>query len=309
MKKKIGYKTILLILALLAFHPAFSQVTVNDDGSSPNSSAMLEVKSTSKGFLPPRMTTVQRDGISSPAAGLVIYNTDYKGLNLFDGTKWTSLSGGFVCGLCQVSDAEGHVYSTIPIGNQCWMTSNLNTGERLDLPAPQTDNGIIEKYCFNDSSENCTVYGGLYQWNELMQYVHTSGACGICPDGWHIPTAMEYDTLIDLYGGADTAGAALKEAGYAHWYSWSGTSSTNSSGFTALPGGEVRLNNDSLEYYGKKSAAYFWTSSYTYFTPSNPTYAGCMTLDYFTARAIGAGVDLADLNAFSVRCVRVYPEP
>lgn len=59
----------------------------------PNTSAMLDVASTSKGLLPPRMTTAQRDAIVSPAAGLVIYNTTAKQLQVFDGSLWTSGSG------------------------------------------------------------------------------------------------------------------------------------------------------------------------------------------------------------------------
>lgn len=305
-------RNILLIAWFLAgvltfVEPTHGQVAVNEDDSSPDNSAMLEVKSTSYGFLPPRMSTAERDAIPSPAEGLIIYNTDAKGLNLYNGSSWGTLSGSFACGLSQVVDADGNVYNTLQYGRWCWMASNLNIGVKLNLHTPQTDNGIIEKYCYSDSIENCAVYGGLYQWDELMQYVHTSGGQGICPNGWHIPTDLEYDTLIAMYGGADTAGAALKEAGYAHWFFWPYTSSTNISGFTALPGGKVRNDNGSQYFSGKRGAAYFWTSSYIHFTPSSPAYASAMALDNFTARAIVAGVDLTDPESYSVRCVRVDP--
>jgi hypothetical protein len=49
---------------------------------------MLDVSSTTKGFLPPRMTTAQRDAISSPPAGLVIYNTSTNVLNFYNGSAW-----------------------------------------------------------------------------------------------------------------------------------------------------------------------------------------------------------------------------
>ncbi len=56
-------------------------------------------------------------------------------------------------------------------------------------------NGIIEKYCYDDNTSNCDTYGGLYQWEEMMQYVTTPGAQGICPDGWHLPTDEEFKTM------------------------------------------------------------------------------------------------------------------
>ena len=52
------------------------QVGINTDGSAPESSAMMDVKSTDKGILIPRMTIAQRDAISSPANGLLVYVTD-----------------------------------------------------------------------------------------------------------------------------------------------------------------------------------------------------------------------------------------
>jgi len=60
--------------------------------SSPNTSALLDVTSTTLGFLPPRMTEVQRDAISSPAAGLMIYNTTTNKLNFYNGTAWEAVT-------------------------------------------------------------------------------------------------------------------------------------------------------------------------------------------------------------------------
>lgn len=58
----------------------------------PNASSILDVRSTTKGFLPPRMTTTQRDAISSPAAGLMIYNTTTNKLNFYNGTAWEAVT-------------------------------------------------------------------------------------------------------------------------------------------------------------------------------------------------------------------------
>ena len=53
----------------------------------------------------------------------------------------------------------------------------------------------IEKYCYSDNEANCTTYGGLYQWNQMMGGSTTAGIQGICPTGFHLPTDAEYKTL------------------------------------------------------------------------------------------------------------------
>jgi uncharacterized protein (TIGR02145 family) len=107
----------------------------------------------------------------------------------------------FVCGTDTVLDADSNVYDTLQIGSQCWMKQNLRVGTRVNIATTQTNNSIIEKWCYSDSDANCTSNnpnqpdGGLYQWNEAMQYSTTPGAQGICPAGWHIPTHDELTTL------------------------------------------------------------------------------------------------------------------
>ena len=151
----------------------------------------------------------------------------------------------------------GQTYEIIPIGNQCWFRENLNIGTRIDGVLDQTNNSIIEKYCYDDDTANCTTYGGLYQWNEMMQYTTIQGAKGICPTGWHIPTDAEWTTLITYLGGEDVAGGNMKEAGYMHWQS-PNEHATNSSGFTALPGGERNIDG-SFGYIDV--ITHFWTST------------------------------------------------
>jgi uncharacterized protein (TIGR02145 family) len=63
------------------------------------------------------------------------------------------------------------------------MAENLNIGTRIDGANNQANNGTIEKYCYSDNTSNCDTYGGLYQWDEAMQYVTTEGTQGICPSG------------------------------------------------------------------------------------------------------------------------------
>ena len=71
----------------------------------------------------------------------------------------------------------------------------MNIGSMIDSNVAQTKNGSIEKYCYRDSINNCNLYGGLYQWNELMQFSKLAGSQGICPSGWHVPTDAEWTTM------------------------------------------------------------------------------------------------------------------
>ncbi|MEI6680733.1 MAG: fibronectin type III domain-containing protein, partial [Mariniphaga sp.] len=89
-----------IVLVLALFTNAFSQspgVAINTDGATPHASAMLDVSSTTKGFLPPRMTNSQKNSIASPVAGLLIWfsNCGTSGeLQIYNGTTWTNFVGG-----------------------------------------------------------------------------------------------------------------------------------------------------------------------------------------------------------------------
>ena len=126
----------------------------------------------------------------------------------------------FICGELLVDERDGQSYSTVKIGAQCWMAKNLNYGTYAEsIPnstTPHTDvsnNGIVEKYAFENDANNFNTYGGLYDWNEMMNYKTTDGSQGICPDGWHIPTTDELYELVETVGGWNTAGKALKIGG------------------------------------------------------------------------------------------------
>ena len=92
---KILQKTILTLAIAITSIALYAQVKISTGGGNPNASSMLEVESTSKGFLPPRMTSAERDLIASPAEGLVIYNTTTKCLNYRNNNQWLE-----VCGTC-----------------------------------------------------------------------------------------------------------------------------------------------------------------------------------------------------------------
>jgi hypothetical protein len=82
-------KTILLALLAAFSLPAFTQVAINSDATPPHASAMLEIKSITKGMLIPRMTEAQMQAIASPAAGLMVYNTNAKAIFFYNGGSWT----------------------------------------------------------------------------------------------------------------------------------------------------------------------------------------------------------------------------
>ena len=143
---------------------------------------------------------------------------------------------------------ERQVYNTIQIFSQCWLKENLNVGSIIQGTEEMNDNGIIEKYCYNNEPDSCAKYGGLYQWDEMMQYTTTQGVQGICPDGWHVPTDYEWrvleGTVDSVHGIGDpewdifhwrgfNAGLYLKST---HGWYLNGNG-TNRFGFSGLPGG------------------------------------------------------------------------
>ncbi len=97
--------------------------------------------------------------------------------------------GGEPCAGIPTVTYEGQIYNTVQIGSQCWFRENLNVGIRVNGGSYQTNNGQIEKVCYYHEPGYCEIYGGLYCWEEMMQYSTLEGSQGICPTGWHIPTA------------------------------------------------------------------------------------------------------------------------
>jgi uncharacterized protein (TIGR02145 family) len=100
---------------------------------------------------------------------------------------------------------------TVTIGTQTWMKKNLNLGQITTLNQDMSNNGIIEKWCYGNNPENCNTYGGLYQWDEMMQYSTTPGTQGICPTGFHLPTDAEWKTL------ERSLGMSINEVDLADW--------------------------------------------------------------------------------------------
>ncbi len=182
--------------------------------------------------------------------GFALTVNDVNGSDVLEDTPTASkdyefeITEGIPCPGIPTLTYEDQVYNTVQIGDQCWMKENMNVGTMIPKDQNMTDNGILEKYCYNNEPENCVTYGGLYKWNEMMQYTTIAGAQGICPMGWHIPTDDEWKSL-EMYLGmsqshADSVGfrgtdEAKKMKTTTGWFS--NGNGTNSSGFSALPGG------------------------------------------------------------------------
>jgi uncharacterized protein (TIGR02145 family) len=113
------------------------------------------------------------------------------------------------------------------------------------------------------------VYGGLYLWDEMMDYTassnsNPSGRQGICPPGWHVPSDAEWSQMEThiattlIYGSASPGvGGSLKETGTIHWAS-PNEGAPHSTGFTGLPGGH-RLYNET-GFSGKTTYGFWWTT-------------------------------------------------
>ena len=202
---------------------------------------------------------------------------------------------------------EGQVYNTIQIFSQCWLKENLNLGTMILGYQEMEDNDTIEKYCYGNNPANCDNYGGLYIWDEMMQYTTQQGAQGICPSGWHIPEDEEWkilegavdsqygigDQIWNYYGlrGYD-AGKNLKTTS-----GWSSNGNgTDLFGFSGLPGGGYLYNNGNFYYINQHGL--WWTSTEgnissawnRYLSYDNPI----VDRDYGDNKGFG----------FSVRCIR-----
>lgn len=201
--------------------------------------------------------TSQMTGLSS---GVTYYVRAYASNSAFTayGAEQSFTTNGPCPGTPTVTYGS-QVYNTMKIGTQCWLKENLNIGTRIDSTVSPSNNAIIEKWCYRDLDSLCAIYGAIYQWDEMMNYITTQGTQGICPPGWHIPSHAEWTTLTSYLGGVNVSGGKIKEEGYAHW-AQPNTGATNSSGFTALPAG-YRFSTSA---YNKLALqALFWTTTVT----------------------------------------------
>ena len=147
---------------------------------------------------------------------------------------------------------DNQIYRVVIIGSQTWMAENLNYK-------------TADSHCYMDPAENCSKYGRYYTWVDAMDsaavFSDDAKGCGydikctikipargICPEGWHIPTADEWN---GLYETADNSASALQAAGFDNW-----SSATDDYGFSARPAGRFADHLDRFLFVGEE--AFFW---------------------------------------------------
>lgn len=203
-----------------------------------------------------------------------------------------------------VSDVDGNTYNNVLIGCQCWMAENMKTTKYNDgtdipnVPVNSTWGALTTgAYCdYNNTPSNSTTYGRLYNWfavdNNVETKVASNGSRNICSVGWHVPSDTEWTMLTTFLGGQSIAGGKLKETGFTHWNT-PNTGATNSSFFTALPGGYLGFAFTTINM---GNAGGWWSSTVTNSTAAwsrRLMYNNSNVSSYSNQRYLG----------FSVRCV------
>jgi uncharacterized protein (TIGR02145 family) len=302
-------KTIILVTLLFLFIKITAQVGIGTTTPDPN--AALDIVSTNKGFLPPRVANVA--AIATPVAGLVIYDESKQCMRYYNGTIWSDCMGGitpaFTCGDA-MTDIDGNTYPTVLIDGQCWMAADLKVSKYpngYSIPyidnnatwGALEDNNTADAYSFyGDSNNDGTIdiadpdYGALYTYAAAIADNWTEDNNvnqGICPDGWHLPTDAEWTILTTFLGGTSVAGGEMKETGTTHWNS-PNTGATNSSGFAALPSGYRHSNDGTFNNVGYNG--FWWSSSNAYYR----------YLSFNNANAIRGVTNKS--YGFFVRCIR-----
>jgi uncharacterized protein (TIGR02145 family) len=197
-------------------------------------------------------------------------------------------------------------FDTVIIGSQIWHKKNLDVSQYSDgTPIPLVTNKN-EFYnlktgawmYYKNNSKFGEKYGKLYNWYAVAGIYNNESLYNIklrkklAPKGWKIPSKNDYQLLIDFLGGNKVAGGKLKEKGTLNWIS-PNTGATNSSGFTALPGGGDALQVLFLNGY----VSNLWCS--TLYEVKKPWY---LALEYKKSDAEFYDGKIND--AYYVRCLK-----
>jgi hypothetical protein len=224
------------LLTVFAFSVHAQSVGINADGSAPNGSAMLDVSSTSKGFLPPRMTKAQRDAIISPAPanGLLVYQTDNTpGYYYYNGAAWAALAGsGGVSHYIGELFGGGIVFWVDNTGQHGLIVSLVDMSKTSSWSNITALIGTTAQSSWNGQGNSTAIMG---------QSGHTGSAAQLCDDytnaeyntgiysDWYLPAIDElsliYHTKYILNKNIETAPAPADILSDQAYY-WSSTEST-----------------------------------------------------------------------------------
>lgn len=178
---------------------------------------------------------------------------------------------------------------SVVIGTQTWMVNNLDVAYYRNGDLIPEVYGEVPNYgawCYYDNDPaNGEIYGKLYNWYAV------NDSRGLAPNGWHVPSGVEFTNLVTYVGGSSVAGGALKEAGTTHWAN-PNTGATNSSGWTGLPGG-VRYSSLPLFI---SILGNWWSST------SGGAIAQRLNLYYNSSGSVIDAVQIDDFQ--SVRCLK-----
>ena len=203
-----------------------------------------------------------------------------------------------------VSDNSGNTYRTVLIGGREWFAENLRAFRYLngdtitEVSSLNPDENLLKNGAWSfyaDSAQLDCSRGKLYNFYTIVD------ERGLCPSGFRVPSFYDWEQLIQAIGGP-ASGLELMEVGNSHW-SNPNPAATNSTGFTAVPGGGIDGNGD---FGGFDQDSYLWTSSFGTNTINQYT-----SQNFFTKRLGSIDGYLYQLgdptfrNLHSIRCVRV----
>lgn len=191
--------------------------------------------------------------------------------------------------LSSLLDIDGNIYNIVTIGTQVWMAENLKTTKFVNGDdIPYWTKTSSRGYCwYNDDSSKKNVFGAIYN------FYSATDVRKICPPGWHIPTKSEWNVLVSFLGGESVAGGKLKVAGIDFWSS-PNTGASNSSGFSAYPGG-ARDCGSNFVYLGTQG--HWWSSDFA----TGGWVGGCVLYHNSNQIIFSNGFDC---NASYVRCLK-----
>jgi uncharacterized protein (TIGR02145 family) len=274
--------------------------------TTPNASAITEMNSTTQGFLPPRMTTLQRDAILEPAAGLTIYNTTVNCLQWWNGTIWYDGCGNntpsttqpqYPAGTVHCAGATTVVDVTNPTTGKTWMDRNLGATQVATSSTDANSYGDLYQWGRRADGHQCrtspttatlssidqpahddfiTINSGNLDWRSPQNANLWQGVNGVnnpCPSGYRIPTETEINAERQSWS-QNTSGGAFASP-------------------LKLPNTGYRLHSNGSLYYVGTDGIY-WSS-----TVSG---TNSRSLGFFSGNA--SMVDYTRAYGLSVRCIK-----